>query len=742
MSSASSATSTAILGRGAVLAGGRRLAADAAAGCLLPAEPKEARPRRPLPGFYLNSLSWALDHRLVSCILGLVIFVTSIVLAVAVVPKGLQPEENPNFYQLDVQTPPGSTVDDTRQAVARVADLLKSQQETQHVFTALGGSGGGGPNGRAASRRHHRRSRWRCCQYAEGVQSSHQILHRLRPLFHDIPDARVTIEGNNFGGATVAVPLVSDSGVGLDAAARWSCSARWPNTHTLADPRPATEPPSPEVIIRPRPDDAARLGVSADTLAQVARVATVGDIDANVAKLDLGDRRIPIRVRLPESARTDLPTLKNLRVPTASGGLTTLDSVADVYFQAGPAQITRYNRRDEHRRSTPTLRNGAKLSDGLSPRSRKSADFSTDHLPPPGWSTRPTSPTSRRRTSCSRASAWRSSSGIGLVYGVMVLLFESFFKPVTILLALPLSVAGAMVGLLLWHSELSIPSMIGLFMLMWHRGQELLILYCVRVRHRTRARRRQPARRPDGSLPRTRPADRDDHPGHDGRHAAHGDGHRRRLRVPPAHGRYGFVIGGAHHLDLALPGAGVPVVYEIVDDFKEWREAAQGQADHAAGSPGRGAGRRGPSNQADGGGIAAAELEAAPPRAANATRTLFFVIGAAVAGGHKGVVTSSPSNGSGLRTAAAWASMLLSLGVGSILAMPAAGKALAARYGCRRGSGLRRRWRSLLPSRCWPCCRWSGPWPRRSSSLAPASGRPTAWSTCRPSRWSAIAASR
>ncbi len=88
--------------------------------------------------------------------------------------------------------------------------------------------------------------------------------------------------------------------------------------------------------MRPKPDEAARLGVSVATIAAAARIATVGDIDANVAKLNEGERRIPIRVRLPRDARADLSVIKNLRIPTATGGTTTLDTVADVYFQAGP----------------------------------------------------------------------------------------------------------------------------------------------------------------------------------------------------------------------------------------------------------------------------------------------------------------------------------------------------------------------------------------------------------------------
>src|SRR5205814_1030052 len=110
------------------------------------------------------------------------------------------------------------------------------------------------------------------------------------------------------------------------------------------DPRPATPPVGPEVVVRPKPDEAARLGVSVDQIAQVARVATVGDIDANTPKLTEGERRIPIRVRLPVDARSNLERIRGLQVPTASGGTTRLDAVADVDFQAGPARIGRLNR--------------------------------------------------------------------------------------------------------------------------------------------------------------------------------------------------------------------------------------------------------------------------------------------------------------------------------------------------------------------------------------------------------------
>jgi Cu/Ag efflux pump CusA len=81
----------------------------------------------------------------------------------------------------------------------------------------------------------------------------------------------------------------------------------------IADPRPSSSPSGPEIVIRPRVAEAARLGVTAQSIAQAARVATVGDIDANVSKLNDGERRVPIRVRLAPDSRSDLETIKALR---------------------------------------------------------------------------------------------------------------------------------------------------------------------------------------------------------------------------------------------------------------------------------------------------------------------------------------------------------------------------------------------------------------------------------------------
>src|SRR5271170_2551671 len=111
----------------------------------------------------------------------------------------------------------------------------------------------------------------------------------------------------------------------------------------IRNPRTLGDLPKPEIVVHPRLDLAAQMGVSVQSISQTIRIATLGDLPQNGAKFSLSDRQIPIRVSLLESARRDLATLENLPVPTASGGAVPLKSVADLSFGQGPSAVRRYN---------------------------------------------------------------------------------------------------------------------------------------------------------------------------------------------------------------------------------------------------------------------------------------------------------------------------------------------------------------------------------------------------------------
>jgi HAE1 family hydrophobic/amphiphilic exporter-1 len=311
-------------------------------------------------------------------------------------------------------------------------------------------------------------------------------------------------------------------------------------------------------VVRPKLDEAARVGVSTDAIALAARVATVGDIDANVAKLNEGERRIPIRVRLPSDARSDLERIRNLRIPTASGGATTLGSVADVEFQAGPAEVSRLNRR---RQMTVEAELRGSV---LGPATKAVLNLPImKHLPE-----------GVRPEAIGNAAAMQEMfgafgmaifAGVGMIMGVLVLLFRSFFKPTVILSALPLAVGGAFASLLLFNLSLSLPSLIGFLMLLGLAAKNsiLLVEYAIE-RERAGAHQREALieacrerARPivmttvamaAGMLPTALALEK-------------GAEFRQPMAVA--------VIGGlmtSTLLSLVL----VPVVYEFIDDFEQW----------------------------------------------------------------------------------------------------------------------------------------------------------------------------
>src|SRR3546814_835225 len=160
---------------------------------------------------------------------------------------------------------------------------------------------------------------------------------KLTPLLNDVPDVRF-FNRIGFVSAGITVVLAGEDGPALERAQQ-QLLREMRTVKSISNPRPTPPPPGPELVVTPRPAEAARLNVDSRTLAQVLRIATIGDIDANVAKYSEGERRLPIRVRLPESARTQLDVIRNLQVPTLDGQTTPLISVADIDFQAGPGQI-------------------------------------------------------------------------------------------------------------------------------------------------------------------------------------------------------------------------------------------------------------------------------------------------------------------------------------------------------------------------------------------------------------------
>jgi hydrophobic/amphiphilic exporter-1 (mainly G- bacteria), HAE1 family len=516
-----------------------------------------ARPheRKPFEGYYRNALEWALAHRIVAFIVGGVVFFSSVAL-VPLLPQGFQPAGDPDLIYVNIQGPPGATARDMQDTALRVDALFRKQPEVTNVFVQVGSTVSNFGPGSTAGGGDLRSGTATILLDPKRKASGDEIRNRVRAELRAIPDARLTFLDFQ-GGAGYQQILAGDNPANLQTAAL-ELERQMRKVPQLADPRPANPPIGPEIIIRPKPDEAARLGVSPDAIATIIRVATLGDIDANVAKYNEGERRIPIRVRLPANDRADLERVRSLRVPTASGGTTTLESVADITFQAGPGRIDRLNR--QRQITVQAELNGVEMGE---------AQKAVNALPimknlPPG--VRPAAVGDQEAMQEMFGGFLMAIfAGVAMIYGVLVLLFRSFFKPVVILSALPLAVGGAFLGLLIFNLSLSIPSLIGFLMLLGLAAKNsiLLVEYAIEreregmsqhdalieaCRERARPIVMTTVAMAAGMLPTALALEK-------------GAEFRQPMAVA--------VIGGlitSTILSLVL----VPVVYEFVDDFETW----------------------------------------------------------------------------------------------------------------------------------------------------------------------------
>ncbi len=403
---------------------------------------------------YLAAANWCLGHRGVSISGAALFFVASLGLA-PLIPFGLLPAIDRGNTSINFELSPGSSLADTLEVAEAARLAIKDMPGIRTIFTAIGQpqqAGGGrqqagnigkgtlilalGPAGERASQ----------------AEIEKQVGARLQT----IPGARFSI-GAGRPGEKMQLTLFGENTQALIATAE-QFARELRNVAGLSNIQTTASLDRPEIVIRPDAARAAELGVSTQTIGDVARIATAGDRDQNVARLNLDNRQLYIRVQFPDLDRRDISTFANLRI-NAQSGVVPLSSVADISIESGPSQIDRY---DRHRNVVVTADlGGVPLGTALK---QAKALPALQHLP---------SGVQLMNTGDAEIQAELASGfGIAIVVGilcvssVLILLFADFFQPITILSALPLSLGGAFLALFVVGSEFDIPSMLGLVMLM------------------------------------------------------------------------------------------------------------------------------------------------------------------------------------------------------------------------------------------------------------------------------------
>jgi hydrophobe/amphiphile efflux-1 (HAE1) family protein len=412
---------------------------------------------------YLKALRWCLGNRWKVFIIGILFLVGSI--ATSVVAKMsfefMSPGDTARAA-FQVELPPGSTLLQTDAVVQQITRKLEARPEVTSVYAAIGGQDVTQAN-----------------IYADMVpkgdrELSQQAFARVMvDEMKQIPGARIRAGiaqsgGGPGDGTTYTFSILSDDPVALTAAAR-KVEEEMRGVPGLANVVNSAAIARPEILVTPRADEAALAGVSAGAISQAVRVATIGDVDQNLPKYNLGDRQIPIRLQLTEEAREDLSVLETLRVPGNNGASVPLSAVADIEFGAGPATVTRQDRSRI-----------ASISAELDGITTGAAGTAVNQLP-----SVKALPAGVRQVPAGDAEFIQEmltgfgiafASGILLMYAVLTLLFKSFAYPITIMAALPLAIGGAFIALAIGGANFSMSALIGVLMLMGIAAKNSILL--------------------------------------------------------------------------------------------------------------------------------------------------------------------------------------------------------------------------------------------------------------------------
>src|SRR5579859_30622 len=293
--------------------------------------PREHTPR--FLGRYLALLGWALDHRIKTLIIAIVLFVGSMALVPLIPTEFLGAQDN-SLSVMTVELPPGSTLADTDAATHQMTEIIRREPEVRSVLVRMGGSYGDVRLARIVINLVKRADRSRRQQAIE-----QDLTEKLKA----VPGVRYNFFGSNGGDQDLGISLVGDDPQAM-AAVSDQLVHEMQQIKGLSNVKSSASLLRPELQIVPLYDRAAELGVSVAAIGDTARLATLGEINANLAKFNLPDRQIPIRVEVDPRARADLDQIRNLRVASAAGGSVPLDSVAEIRFGSGTSQIKRRDR--------------------------------------------------------------------------------------------------------------------------------------------------------------------------------------------------------------------------------------------------------------------------------------------------------------------------------------------------------------------------------------------------------------
>ncbi len=424
---------------------------------------------------YMKLARWCVSHRLITSVLAIGFFIGSISL-IPLLPKGFVPADDNSQTQVRIELAPGATLAQTVAISEQARLILKDIQHVNSIYTTVGGGAAGSDPFAGSGTTEARKSTLTIQLDPRGQRPKKQVIEtEMREKLKALPGVRLGV-GLEGSGEKYVLALTSEDSVALASAAS-AVEKDLRKIQGLGNIASSAALVRQEIIVKPDFAAAADLGVTSNAIGETLRIATVGDYEQLLPKLNLEQRQVPIVVKLNNAGRQDLSTLGKLAVPSTHGGSVPLEQVATLQMSSGPAVISRYDRSRNVQFNIEL--SGLPIGDAANAIKKLPA---IQHLP--------AGVAQAELGDAEMMGELFASFGIAMltgvlcIYFVLVLLFKDFLQPITILIALPLSLGGAFLALLVAGKALSMPSLIGLVMLMGiaTKNSILLVEYAIMAR--------------------------------------------------------------------------------------------------------------------------------------------------------------------------------------------------------------------------------------------------------------------
>ncbi|MBF4490484.1 efflux RND transporter permease subunit [Psychrobacter sp. N25K4-3-2] len=460
-----------------------RLITPMMAAYILRPEKKHVEKQSALMTWYLKIVSWTLHHRWLTMGATLVLFVASLAL-VKLLPTSFIPDNDIDQTRVAIELTPDVSLADTERVSALASARILAMPEVTNIFTSVGEAQASLSSESGGSKAENIASLDIVLAPRAERGTKQEIERKISKLMTEVPGARFTVGLSSGGESGYNFSLTSTSPQLLEQTVQQIMTEirGLPSVGAVTSDRSL---PRQELTVTPDRLAMADKGVTTQDIATTLRVATVGDYEQRLSKLNLDTRQIPIVVRLPDVAKQNVSQLEGLYVPNSlpAGQGVRVGEVAALDFGTGPAQISRLDRERA-------------ISITVQPADGELGDLVQAVKSVPTMQQLPPSITIIDQGQAENMADLFSgfiiamSVGVVCILGVLILLFGRLLQPFTILMALPLSIGGAFVGLVITNSSLSMPSMIGFIMLMGiaTKNSILLVDYALIAQRRGLAR--------------------------------------------------------------------------------------------------------------------------------------------------------------------------------------------------------------------------------------------------------------